>query len=316
MINAKHFAMAVVLCNECYQSYVYFASFVAVVAQHHSKRLGKFCYSYYVMAEASDSQAQSKKRRSTSDRGIQFSLNVQLPRNQESRLLGIKDRIGMAKTSLNLSKGTSSTQNADLLEALLLAFEEKMQRRKEVSVVSSLLSNQWSPSGNLSSTPSSAECPQSRPTPIATSTPRSRMSLDFDGRVSESLVPQLHTFNVSSSSPTVPSQKFQISTLATWDDPIYLASEGALRSLFSFFTSKLSAKCCFCGKLFDIDSLSFTRQGHAVSVNMSCLCGDSIKWLSSPIMGGTIPKYYVNMRYCDIVCFTIFKHRVCLATVL
>ncbi|XP_068684450.1 uncharacterized protein [Montipora foliosa] len=248
------------------------------------------------MAEAGDSQVQSKKRRSTSDRGIQFSLNVQLPRNQESRLLGIKDRIGMAKTSLNLSKGTSSTQNADLLEALLLAFEEKMQRRKEVSVVSSLLSNQWSPAGNLSSTPSSAECPQSRPTPIATSTPRSRMSLDFDGRVSESLVPLPHTFNVSSSSATVPSQKFQISTLATWDDPIYLASEGALRSLFSFFTSKLSAKCCFCGKLFDIDTLSFTRQGHEVSVNMSCLCGGSIKWLSSPIMGGTIPKYYVNMR--------------------
>ena len=127
MINAKHFAMAVVLCNECYQSCVYSASFVAVVAQHHSKRLGKFYYFYYVMAEASDSQVQSKKRRSTSDRGIQFFLNVKLPCNQESRLLGIKERIGMAKTSLNLSKGTSSTQNADLLEALLLAFEEKMQ---------------------------------------------------------------------------------------------------------------------------------------------------------------------------------------------
>ena len=86
MINVKHFAMAVVLCNECYQSCIYLASFVAVVAQHHSnKRLGKFYYSYYVMAEASDSQVQSKKRRSTSDRGIQFSLNVQLPRNQKSK---------------------------------------------------------------------------------------------------------------------------------------------------------------------------------------------------------------------------------------
>ena len=86
-----------------------------------------------------------------------------------------------------------------------------------------------------------------------------------------------------------------------------------LRSLFSFFTSNLSAKCCCFGKLLDIYSLSFTRQGHAVSVNIFCLCGDSIKWLSSPIMRGTIPKHYVNMRYGDIVCFTVFKRRVCFA---
>ena len=86
------------------------------------------------MAEANVSNA-PKKRRSTAERGIQFSLNVELPRNQESRLLGMKDRIKMAKSCLNLSKATSSTQNADLLEALLLAFEEKVQRSKETSCV-------------------------------------------------------------------------------------------------------------------------------------------------------------------------------------
>ena len=253
------------------------------------------------MAEANVSNA-PKKRRSTAERGIQFSLTVELPRNQESRLLGMKDRIKMAKSCLNLSKATSSTQNADLLEALLLAFEEKVQRSKETSCVSSLLANQLSSSAWTSS---SSESPQSFPRPVATSTPRSRTSLAFDDPPSQS--PQPSSQSASESSSTVfRAQKFQVSTQATEDDPIYFVTEGALRSLFSFFAAKLKAKCCFCGKEYDEESLSFKRQGHAVSVNMSCLCGDSIKWLSSPIIGGPIPKYYVNMRYVDIVHFTVF----------
>ena len=256
------------------------------------------------MAEANVSNA-PKKRRSTGERGIQFSLNVELPRNQESRLLGMKYRIKMAKSSLNLSKATSSTQNADLLEALLLAFEEKVQRSKETSCVSSLLANQLSSSSFSSFSSSSSESPQSFPRPVATSTPRSRTSLAFDIPVSESPEPSSQSALESSPSTVFRPQKFQISTQATQDDPIYLASEGALRSLFSFFTGKLMAKCCFCGKDFDAESISFKRQGHAVSVSISCLCGDSMKWLSSPIMGGLIPKYYVNMRCVDIVHFSI-----------
>ena len=93
---------------------------------------------------------------------------------------------------------------------------------------------------------------------------------------------------------------------ATQDDPIYFVSEEAPRSLFLFFTVKLMAKCCFCGKGYDAESLSFKRQGHAVSVNMSCLCGDSMKWSSSPIMGGAIPKY-VNMKYVDILHFSLLR---------
>ena len=252
------------------------------------------------MAEGNVANA-PKKRRSTGERGIQFSLIVELPRNQESRLLGMKDRIKMAKSCLNLSKATSSTQNADLLEALLLAFEEKVQRSKETSCVSSLVANQLSSSACTSS---SSESPQSFPRPVATSTPRSRTSLTFDDPVSESPVPSSQSAS-ELSPPVFRPQTFQISTQATQDDPIYFVSEGALRSLFSFFAAKLKAQCCFCGKKYDEESLSFKRQGHAVSVNMSCLCGDSIKWLSSPIMGGPIPKYYVNMRYIDIVNFTV-----------
>ena len=209
----------------------------------------------------------------------------------------------MAKSCLNLSKVTSSTQNADLLEALLLAFEEKVQRSKETSGVSSLLANQLSSS---TCTSSSSESPQSFPRPVVTSTPRSRTSLAFDDPVSESPESSSHSETEFSPYPVFRRQNFQISTQATQDDPIYFASEGALRSLFSFFTAKLKAKCCFCGKEYDAESISFRRQGHAVSVNMSCLCGDSIKWLSSPIMGGPTPKYYVNMRYVDIVHFTVY----------
>ena len=99
--------------------------------------------------------------------------------------------------------------------------------------------------------------------------------------------------NVEASSP----QQFQVSTQAVKNDPIYLCSEGALRSLFSFFSISLSAGCCDCGKPLEPDSISFNRQSHAVSVSISCICGDSFKWLSSPIMGGSTPKYYLNMRY-------------------
>ena len=51
--------------------------------------------------------------------------------------------VKMAKSFLNLSKATSSTQNADLLEGLLLAFEEKVQRSKETSCLISLLANHF-----------------------------------------------------------------------------------------------------------------------------------------------------------------------------
>ena len=134
----------------------------------------------WVMAEGNVWNAPTK-RRSTGERGIQFSLNVELSHNQESRLLGMKDRIKMAKSCLNVSKATSSTQNADLLEALLLAFEEKVQRSKETSSVSSLLANQLSSSACTSS---SSESPHAFPRPVATSTPRSQTSLAFDDPVS------------------------------------------------------------------------------------------------------------------------------------
>ena len=83
------------------------------------------------MAQGNNASVPKKKR--PTDRGLQFSFNIQVPRAQESRLLGIKDLIKMAKGSLNLTKATTSTQNADLMEALLLALEEKIERKRLTS---------------------------------------------------------------------------------------------------------------------------------------------------------------------------------------
>ena len=83
------------------------------------------------MAEGNKPSVPKKKR--PTDRGPQSSFNIEVPRTQESRLLGIKDRIKMAKGSLNLTKATTSTQNADLMEALLLALEEKIERKRLTS---------------------------------------------------------------------------------------------------------------------------------------------------------------------------------------
>ena len=85
----------------------------------------------------------------------------------------------MAKGSLDLTKATSSTLNADLMEALLLAFEEKMVRRS-FSTSSLQLSTSTTESSN-SSTPSIIQ-PVS--IPAASSTPRSRISLPFSDPVS------------------------------------------------------------------------------------------------------------------------------------
>ena len=233
-----------------------------------------------------------KKRRSAADRGISFSLTVEVPRSQENRLLAIKERVQMAKESLKLSRKSSSTQNADLLESLLLAFEEKRHGSSPQSSVSPSTPSRTS-SYTLSSSMDqstrgvlfSSPIPQRSPFPQATSTPVRTTSFAFSSL---------------SSSPTSPEtftpRKYQLSTPSTEDDEIYMCSEGALRSLFSFFSLNLSARCYFCGNPYQPDSLVFVRQGHATSVKLFCYCGDSLLWLSSPILGGNSQKYYVNLR--------------------
>lgn len=66
-----------------------------------------------------------QKKRRSNDRGVQFSFNIEFPKSHENRILCIKDRIKMAKSALNLTKATSSSENSDLMEDVLLALEEK-----------------------------------------------------------------------------------------------------------------------------------------------------------------------------------------------
>ena len=87
------------------------------------------------------------------NRGLQFSFNIEVPQTQESRLLGIKNCIKMTKGFKTLKKATTSTQNADLVAALLLAFEEKIEG-KGLTLSDLSLSSTGSPNHSLVSTPS------------------------------------------------------------------------------------------------------------------------------------------------------------------
>ena len=188
----------------------------------------------------------------------------------------------MAKGSLNLTKATTSTQNADLMEALLLAFEEKIERKRLTSSDLSL-SSTGSPNPSLLSTPSTTA---RFSIPSASSTPSSRISLPFSDPFSPISLPQAER------TP----QRMQITASSAENDSLYLCSEESPRTLFSFFSNTLTTSCCYCGKPLACESLVFNRQSHVVSVTISCVGGDSFKWLSSPIMGGSPPKYYVNLR--------------------
>ena len=122
--------------------------------------------------------------------------------------------------------------------------------------------------------------------PSASSTPSSRISLPFSDPFSPISLPQAER------TP----QRMQITASSAENDSLYLCSEESLRTLFSFFCNTLSTSCCYCGKPLDCESLVFNRQSYVVSVTISCVGGDSFKWLSFPIMGGSPPKCYVNLK--------------------
>ena len=52
-------------------------------------------------------------------RNSHFSLTVEVKKGDEGRLEGLRHRVERAKSLLGITQKTSSTQNADLLEALL-----------------------------------------------------------------------------------------------------------------------------------------------------------------------------------------------------
>ena len=171
----------------------------------------------FVVAEGNNPSVPKKKR--PTDWGPQFSFNIEVPRTQESRLLGIKGRKKMAKGSLNLTKATKSTQNADFMEVLLLDFEEKIEGKRLTSSGLSL-SSTGSPNPSPLSTPSAAA---RFSTPSASSTPSSRISLPFADPFSPISPPQAEC------TP----QRMQITAPLAGNKSIYLCSEVSLRTLYT-----------------------------------------------------------------------------------
>ena len=181
----------------------------------------------------------------------------------------------MAKGSLNLTEATTSTRNADLMEGPLLPFEDKIERKRLTSSDLFFLHHLQ------------LHCFQFL----------LRLPLHVRVFLCLSLILWSFFFDISPPQAERMPQRTQIPASSAGSDSIYLCSEESLRTLFSFFCNKLSTLCCYCGKSLDCESLVFNRQSHAVSVTISWVGGDCFKWLSSPIMRGSPPKYYVNLRW-------------------
>ena len=261
-----------------------------------------------------DGAGKRKRQRKPNPEGrIQFGLTVEFSDSPEARQRkdNIQRRLDDARRSLGIiSRGstkTTRTGNADLLEALLNTFECQSFMSSSSFDLSSAStekkdSHTDTPSpaqGENTSTPTRVTTPHSshyqtpttsRPRPLFQS-PSSQQS-PAPSPVESQARPQ-HPL------PTLQPQKVQISSPASEDDEIFLCSGNALKKIFSFFTEELgdtAARCPYCRRSFDMESLNFNRQGHVGSVRFRCRCGDSFTWLTSPIIGADVPKYYVNVK--------------------
>lgn len=103
-------------------------------------------------------------RRDPAERNPHFSLTIEVKKDQQSRLEAIKQRINNAKSALGIDRKTSTTQNADLMERLLLYFEMIHPSAVESSSSSSAKSDVLkgpitTPSQPVQPSPSSVEVP-------------------------------------------------------------------------------------------------------------------------------------------------------------
>ena len=148
---------------------------------------------------------QTNANRVPEKRNPHFSLTVEVKKGDECRLEGLRDRVERAKSLLGITRKTSSTQNADLLEALLGYFE--LLRPSATSAGSSSVANT-----SAKSNPS--EPVQPSPTTSAESSARSRP------------------------------QKRQIYVDATVDDPFFVCTGESLKSLVKYFANYSECEFC------------------------------------------------------------------------
>ena len=91
-------------------------------------------------------------KRDPEKRNPHFSLTVEVKRGDEGRLSALRSRLQNAKVLLGIERATSSTQNADILEALLSFFESTTQPTKP-------LASHLSPATSTNSMPSDPQSP-------------------------------------------------------------------------------------------------------------------------------------------------------------
>lgn len=138
-------------------------------------------------------------------RNPHFSLTVEVKKGDEGPLEGLRHRVERAKSLLGITRRTSSTQNADLLEALLDYFE--LLKPSAISAGSSS---------------------------VATT---SAISSPFEP------VQRSPTSNVEPSASSRP-RKRQINVDATVDDPFFVCTGESLKSLVKYFGNHSQCEFC------------------------------------------------------------------------
>ena len=141
-------------------------------------------------------------------RNPHFSLTVEVKREDEVCLQGLRCWLYHAKSLLGIDLKTSSMQNADLLEWLLNCFE---------LVMPSAVNLGPSPAASTSSMPHKIQPP-----------PKSSLELEQEHQ-----------------QPAWRLQRRQIYVDATVEDPFFVCTGESLKSLVKYFTRNL--QCEFCG---------------------------------------------------------------------
>ena len=89
---------------------------------------------------------------------------------------------------------------------------------------------------------------------------------------------------------------FDIHTPSKVDKNYFLISYDAVKRLMETMMY-FDGNCLLCGYSLELSSFAVQQQGHCARVEMNCVAGHSLRWLSSPIVSG---KFTANLRYSEI----------------
>lgn len=195
---------------------------------------------------------------------VRYTLELAVEPGMEERLESLKARVQRLKEGLRIASRTPMG-NVILMERLLDSFERSEQR------------------GMVSESHSSLFTSFSFPQPSYLASDAATQT-DVLG---SSVLPYVlcHGDNTTGF--------FDVHTRGKDDEDYFLASTDAMRNLLCTMAS-YNGKCPLCGFLFDMESFSFLRHGHAIRISLNCAAGHSLRWYSSSIAAG---KFTVNLRY-------------------